>query len=920
MLPVPQPVKLIRYRGAIVLCGAGLEHVVRRLSPDTPAPTEHILHITLLLPQEVKRLSHARRNARLPPLDPAELGVRSDQIYVFASPPPTAGPIAVRRLPVLWHHADAWRKQLGLGSKAYHVTLTNQSQDPSLGRFVWESIRASGSLDREIDQAAQLGEGVIDHLALALYPIPAEGRCVAAHMILRYPDSARGYIRLGDVAAFSFDFKLASLAYAQAATRDPSLLDLAAQKLCKFSSEATFGPLVTKEEHDQISSSLRPYLLRAWDQDLVTALSSTLWTAPVSSRARQLYYHPDAPGSPLELPRFFSWVYPGWVAGMSTPRSAMDLDMLIDLGFTHILTLTEEQPLNTHWFTPRPLENVYVPLPNYGAPTLAEMDAILARIRAGGVWLVHCGGGVGRAGTVLACLISMLGRHPVQQIQGIPHGDGDGDANANPNPNPNADGDGDHDIPQLDARSAITLLRQMRPRSLESGEQERFVSSFVSHRWKAAYKGAPLAEPVNHLFISPALSSVGKPGLHTQAAVPTVLFMIGKPASGKSWLAQAITKRRPKGKTLVISQDESGREACERQIGRAQADDTWVILDRCNPSRQERATWRSFLPEGRRCIAVYFDYEGALCLQRQRQRLGHPTLRAGRGGGAISQMEQKLDRPDADAERFDYLFVIASFAAATEALETLTSTPALIKFPRTPHLLDLGACADDDLLSEEGKALGRGRGSSDASEFGALSGQLTVEEKIDGANMGISLDLHGAIQVQNRSHWICSETAAQFRPLATWLDRHGAALTRILDRDPVCKERFILYGEWVVAQHSVHYTALPDHFLAFDMWDRWENVFLSRSVLETWLRGTGIPLVPLLAKTDRVTRAQLLDWVQQPSAFSPAQRREGVYVRFEDADRLRTVRRGKIVRSDFVAGNERWDRGPLTLNTVAHAG
>lgn len=146
---------------------------------------------------------------------------------------------------------------------------------------------------------------------------------------------------------------------------------------------------------------------------------------------------------------------------MSTPRHATDIDTLINLGFTHILSLTLEQPLDSNWFYLKPIQHVYIPLPNYGCPTLAEMDAVLERVRAGGTWVVHCGGGVGRAGTVVACLMTMFGLGPYDESS-------------------------ESNEPQMDGSTAITTLRKMRPRSLENTQQERFVSSYVSHRWKIA--------------------------------------------------------------------------------------------------------------------------------------------------------------------------------------------------------------------------------------------------------------------------------------------------------------------------------------------------------------------------------------------------------------------------------------------------
>ena len=66
----------------------------------------------------------------------------------------------------------------------------------------------------------------------------------------------------------------------------------------------------------------------------------------------------------------------------------------------------------------------------------------------------------------------------------------------------------------------------------------------------------------------------------------------------------------------------------------------------------------------------------------------------------------------------------------------------LIKFPRTEHIFDAGgsAIARDDLLIDPKDAHAR-----------FLSGQaLTVEEKVDGANLGISLAPDYSVRFQNR--------------------------------------------------------------------------------------------------------------------------------------------------------------------------
>lgn len=352
---------------------------------------------------------------------------------------------------MIWHHANVWRESLGLPPKQFHVTLS-ATDNHELDKSVVAYVRAMGT-EQVVNEAIPCGLEALDHLALALRSdLPTETMAVAEAMILLVTDSARGYIRWADAVASMDDGKLAMLAYAQAVQHNPSLLEFVVRRIRKYRTTAFYGPTVTLAEEARIPTTLQPLLLRRWPTELDTALSTYLWTTPTQSRERQ---HFDG----VELPRNFSWVYPGRVAGMSTPRHATDIDTLISLGFTHILSLTLEEPLDPKWVYIKPIEHVYIPLPNYGIPTLAEMDAVLARVRAGGTWVVHCGGGVGRAGTILACLMTMLG------------------------PGPN---ESEANEPQMDGTMAIATLRRMRPRSLESTSQGHFVSSYVSHRWKIA--------------------------------------------------------------------------------------------------------------------------------------------------------------------------------------------------------------------------------------------------------------------------------------------------------------------------------------------------------------------------------------------------------------------------------------------------
>ena len=79
-----------------------------------------------------------------------------------------------------------------------------------------------------------------------------------------------------------------------------------------------------------------------------------------------------------------------------------------------------------------------------------------------------------------------------------------------------------------------------------------------------------------------------------------------------------------------------------------------------------------------------------------------------------------------------------------------------MKFPRTRHLLDLGGVSRDDLLMDK----------REVEAFFASArqhGGLIVEEKIDGANLGISMDpTTFQLRYQNRSHFVTSECLFSF--------------------------------------------------------------------------------------------------------------------------------------------------------------
>ncbi|KAJ3184124.1 hypothetical protein HK101_009856 [Irineochytrium annulatum] len=254
-----------------------------------------------------------------------------------------------------------------------------------------------------------------------------------------------------------------------------------------------------------------------------------------------------------------------------------------------------------------------------------------------------------------------------------------------------------------------------------------------------------------------------------------------------------------------------------------------------------------------------------------------------------------------------------------------------LKFPRTPHLLSLGdgtVTRDDLLLS-----------SPERSDF--LRFPLTIEEKLDGANLGVSRSDDGySLRFQNRSKYVTSASGSQWSALREFEVEFGGVLMDLMDeaeramdladerkthnggRGPAIvsprgkaviedgkSSPTIVFGEWLWARHSVHYGSLPNYFLIFDIHarGRFVSTSLRDSLVELvcakdeWVSQRPLVTVPVLGRGVRVTdeNALVLAYLEgRTSAFGVGSI-EGVVLRIEDDD-VGLIRRAKVVNAGFT--------------------
>lgn len=252
---------------------------------------------------------------------------------------------------------------------------------------------------------------------------------------------------------------------------------------------------------------------------------------------------------------------------------------------------------------------------------------------------------------------------------------------------------------------------------------------------------------------------------------------------------------------------------------------------------------------------------------------------------------------------------------------------SILKYPRTPHI--------------EGSRLQPGDEDLESKPFSELAGRhLVVEEKLDGGNAGISFSEDGQLRLQSRGHYLTGGPRERhFALLKQWAASHAMQLSEILG------SRFILYGEWLYAKHTVYYDALPSYFMEFDIYDRHQRAFLSTERRRELLAGSPVVSVPVLWSGPATTLAALRKLLG-PSRCRTARWREalreeatargidadkalaesdksdlmeGLYLKIEEHGAV--TERYKFVRADFLtaildAGGHWLDR-PILPNRVA---
>lgn len=140
----------------------------------------------------------------------------------------------------------------------------------------------------------------------------------------------------------------------------------------------------------------------------------------------------------------FSWVLEGYLAGAMGPTSRRDLMYFQRQDIRAVLRMEQDTISAEIWN----MFDMFEPVPDFSAPTLGQIDRMCRWIEDQienyeRPVVVTCHAGIGRTGTVLASYMVYMG---------------------------------------YEAQTAIEMIRELRPRSIQTPDQEQAVIAYAEHR------------------------------------------------------------------------------------------------------------------------------------------------------------------------------------------------------------------------------------------------------------------------------------------------------------------------------------------------------------------------------------------------------------------------------------------------------
>jgi atypical dual specificity phosphatase len=145
----------------------------------------------------------------------------------------------------------------------------------------------------------------------------------------------------------------------------------------------------------------------------------------------------------MPAPNGFTWVDPPLLAAMAQPAAPDEYQWLREQGVQLVISLCEDPPPRS-WLNDAGLFSMHIPVEDMHPPGQKQIELCLSAIEKaharGFAVAVHCGAGLGRTGTMLACYFVKKG---------------------------------------MTAPAAIGHVRRIRPGSIETTEQAEAITDYA---------------------------------------------------------------------------------------------------------------------------------------------------------------------------------------------------------------------------------------------------------------------------------------------------------------------------------------------------------------------------------------------------------------------------------------------------------
>eukprot|EP01035_Chromulina_nebulosa_P030659 gene30659-40760_t len=439
----------------------------------------------------------------------------------------------------------------------------------------------------------------------------------------------------------------------------------------------------------------------------------TLQSSSISGASKHLWKHCGTISAQREvendmdilcfnpLPRNFSWIrFPSsesksdclkdyLLAGSAIPTSTEHIAALRSVGIRSIYTL-RESPLSDNLVASAVVYGIqthHYYITDRNPPSHEQTRDICQQISneinaARGV-LVHCQGGVGRTNfAIIAFLIQAFRLSCVDATQIVTS-----------------------NRKVLMADCQISALKNWWTHSVQ---QQFAVEEVDQNRVQDCEISASKTIPSNNTISNYR-------DIARTLRLPPVILLCGFAASGKSTFSTALGSAHPeyfkrvnKDEMRGKGQVDSALNSAIQTISSGGKYSGSVVIDCCNLTQSKRKEWQVACHNSD-AWCIFFDFSLEDCKERIRHRDNHPTIPSGSAGITILDSMSKQLQPPQHGESF---FRIIHLRCEDEVADLLhewaipfvapesyhMKEQQLLKFPRTPHLLNLGAATRDDKI------------------------------------------------------------------------------------------------------------------------------------------------------------------------------------------------------------------------------